>query len=193
MVVSTDSGMAITQIDAFLTEAPMTQIGKDMCFSNEIDHQRESAWVLTNILCCGSTEQVFQLWQMMEFCETDEDSQQFNPDQKTDNLLVKGLVRAIRSQQEAHLVKNCLEGFEYLLEMGEVKGCLLSVNDGIQDSQEPLLDQLVTYQANSALEACLLNHNLSSLAEDEPNSEVVKVIFDKANNLINVIEKFQEE
>ena len=75
MVVSTDSGMAITQIDAFLTEAPMTQIGKDMCFSNEIDHQRESAWVLTNILCCGSTEQVFQLWQMMEFCETDEDSQ----------------------------------------------------------------------------------------------------------------------
>ena len=49
---------------------------------------------------------------------------------------------------------------------------------------EPLLDQLVTFQANAALEACILNHSGSVQGEENTNGDI---IFTKVNNLIDLL------
>ena len=62
MVVSTTAALAHIQIDAFLTHSPIHLIAKEMCYSNTLVHTREALWIFTNVLCCGSFEQIQTLW-----------------------------------------------------------------------------------------------------------------------------------
>lgn len=107
-----------------------------------------------------------------------------------ENLLIKAILRCLRTIHDKEIVRSTLDGLQNLIEMAETQGCLEAPSSELEDT-ESMLDQLLQNQVYKSLDVCL--QRVATFIEGQDNKEIYDAISEKATKIRKIVEEMEEK